>query len=67
MLRVDLRVLKLILSMLARDWLLLSTPPMMTMSRLPLESPGTRTLLAQALGVLRLKVLVQLAPDPSHV
>ena len=60
-------MLKLILSMVARVWLLVLTPPMMTMSRLLLVSPGTRTLAAQALGVWRLKARVQLAPAPSQV
>ena len=63
----DLRLVRLTRSMLARDWLLVSLPPMMTMSRLPLVSPGTRTLAAQALGVWRLKAWVQFVPVPSQV
>ena len=60
-------MLRLILSMVARLWLLVLTPPMMTMSRLLLVTPGTRTLAAQALGVWRLKARVQLLSVPSQV
>ena len=65
LLRVDLFLFRLILSMVARLWLLVLTPPMMTMSRL--VTPGTRTLAAQALGVWRLKAWVQLLSVPSQV